>query len=104
MLYITQNSDRHTQTSVNLKANHPILLQFFTKSNVFFYILEVQFTYVYLLNKLLTNSYSKAFVVYFSRYALQPFIPSLLRNISGLFHRKSILPVSDTNFSTSFDI
>ncbi len=104
MLYITQNSDRQTQTSVNLKANHPTLLQFFTKTNVFFYIPEGQFAYVYLLNKLLTNSYLKAFVVYFSRYALQQFIPSLRLNISSLFHRKRILPVSDTTLSTSFDI
>ena len=104
MLYITQNSDRHTQNSVNLKANHPTLLQFFTQSNAFFYIPEGQFAYVYLRDQLLTNSYLKAFVVYFSRSVLQQFIPSLQLNISGLFHRKSILPVSDTTLSTSFDI
>jgi len=104
MLYITQNSDRHTQTSVNLKANHPRLLQFFTKSNVFFYILEGQFSYVYLLKNVLTNIAPKAFVVCFSRSALQQFIPSLLLKISGLFQRKRILPVLGTTLSTLFDI
>ena len=100
MLYITPNSDRHTQTSVNLKANHPTLLQFFTKSNAFFCLTELKFTYVYLFNKLLTISYPKAFVVYFSRFALQQFIPLLLLNISGLIYQKTILPICDTTFST----
>jgi hypothetical protein len=61
MLYITQNSDRHSQTSVNLKANHPTLLRLFTKSHACFYLTELKLTYVYLFNKLLTNSYPKAF-------------------------------------------
>jgi hypothetical protein len=104
MLYITQNSDRHTQSSVNLKANHPTLLQFFTKNNVFFYILEGQLTYVYLLKNVLTNIAPKAFVVCFSSSALQQFIPTIKLNISGLFHRKRILSVSGTILSTSFDI
>lgn len=65
------------QTSVNLKANHPTLLQFFTKSHAFFYIPELQFTYVYLFKKILTISYPKAFVVYFSRSEEQQFIPKL---------------------------
>lgn len=104
MLYKTPNSDRHTQTSVNLKANHPTLLQFFTKSNAFFCLTELKFRYVYLFNKLLTISYPKAFVVYFSRSEEQQFIPLLLLNISGLFHQKMILSVSDTTLSTSFDI
>jgi hypothetical protein len=104
MLYKTQNSDLNTQTSVNLKANHPTLLQFFTKSNAFLCIPELKFTYVYLFNKLLTISYPKAFVVYFSHSEEQQFIPLPLLNISGLFHQKTILPICDTTFSTSFDI
>ena len=100
MRYITPDSDRHTQTSVNLKANHPTLLQFFTKSNAFFCLTELKVTYVYLFNKLLTISYPKAFVVYFSRFALQQFIPLLLLNISGLIYQKTILPICDTTFST----
>ncbi|MCV3214465.1 hypothetical protein OGM63_13240 [Plectonema radiosum NIES-515] len=104
MLYITQNSDRHSQTSVNLKANHPTLLRFFTKSHACFYLTELRLTYVYLFNKLLTNSYPKAFVLYFNRSTLQQFIPSLLLNISGLFYQKTVFPVSGTSLSTSFDI
>ncbi|GAX42204.1 hypothetical protein NIES4075_32040 [Tolypothrix sp. NIES-4075] len=104
MLYITPNSDRHTQTSINLKANHPTLLQLFTKSHAFFYIPERKFTYVYLFNKLLTISYPKAFVVYFSHSEEQQFIPWLLLNISDLFHQKTILPICDTTLSTSCDI
>ncbi|MGI8500187.1 MAG: hypothetical protein ACR2LR_03490 [Hassallia sp.] len=104
MLYITQNSDRHTQTSVKLKANHLTLLQLFTKSNAFFCLTKLKFTYVYLFNQLLTISYPKAFVVYFSYFSLQQFIPLLLLNISGLFHQKTILLVSDTTLSTSVDI
>jgi hypothetical protein len=61
MLHITRNSDRHAQTSVNLKTNHPTLLQFFTKSNVFFYVPEGQFRYVYFFKELLTIYLSKGF-------------------------------------------
>lgn len=104
MLYITPNSDRHTQTSVNFKANYLTLLQLFTKNHAFFYIPELKFTYVYLFNKLLTISYPKAEVVYFSHSQEQQFIPLLLLNISGLFHHQAILPVDGTTFSISFDI
>lgn len=104
MLYITPNSDQNTQTSINLKANHPTKLQFFTKNHAFFYIPELKFTYVYLFNKLLTISYPKAFVVYFCHSQEQQFIPLLLLNISGLFHQKTISPICNTTLSTSFDI
>ncbi len=93
MLYKTQNSDRHTQTSVNLKANHPTLLQFFTRSNAFFCIPKLKFTYMYFFKKLLTISYPKAFVMYFSCENVQYFIPTLLLNICGLFYTKTISPV-----------
>ncbi|MBW4605874.1 MAG: hypothetical protein KME22_01290 [Hassallia sp. WJT32-NPBG1] len=58
--------DRRTQTSVNLKASHPTLLQLFTNNNGFFSLVRLKKPYVYLFNKLLTINYPKAFVVYFS--------------------------------------
>jgi hypothetical protein len=104
MLHITQNSDRHAQTSVNLKANHPTLLQLFTKSNVFFYVPKGQFRYVYLFKELLTIYLSKSFCGILHPLCFATVDTSLLLNVSDLFHRKRILPVSGTTLSTSFDI
>lgn len=67
--------DRHTQSSVSLKANHPTLLHLFTNINSFFSLTKLKKAYVYLFKKLLTISYAKAFVVYFSRDKMQYFIP-----------------------------
>jgi Bacterial Glycosyl hydrolase family 3 C-terminal domain len=104
MLYKTQNSDRHTQTSVNLTANHPTLLELFTNSNAFFCFTEVKFIHMYLFNELLTIVSPKAFVVYFSRYTLQQFIPLLLLKICRLFYQKTISPVEGSTLSTLFGI
>jgi hypothetical protein len=96
--------DRRTQTSVNLKASHPTLLQLFTNNNGFFGLTKLKKAYVYLFKKLLTINYPKAFVVYFSPYALQHFIRLYLLSICDLFYQKTISPVSGSHLGTSFGI
>ena len=82
MKYITQISDRHTQTSVNLEANHRTGLQFFTQSNAFSCSSELNQASKYLLKKLLTNLHLKALVLYRNSDVLQHFIPLLQPKIS----------------------